>query len=206
MTTRDRILDTARDLFNQKGVDNVSARTICSGLDISLGNFSYHFPDKSRIILELYQKMTEESQLALSEVSGKDGTISSYLEAHKNLFIIQNKYKFFFLNLFEILTSNAEIKELYQTSSKIEVKMAKELLSHYVSKGILKKGVREEQFDRMVNVGRILNATWLVDAELLFKGNEKKKLKHYMIICCGLLEPYLTESSLAEYTAFFNQL
>lgn len=206
MTTKDRILDAARLLFNKNGLDKVSARTICTELNISPGNFSYHFPDKNKIILDLFEMMVAESHSVLAAIPRDEVSIILYLESHKQLFLIQDKYKFFYLNLFEIITHNEEIKASYLNNSKIERKIAQELLTLYVSRGILKKGIKEPQFERMINVGQILNNSWLIDAEILFRGDQKGKLRYYMSICCGLLEPYLTEASRNEYDNYFRNL
>ncbi len=206
MTTKDKILDTSRILFNRLGIDNVSTRMICTELGISLGNFSYHYPDKNKIIHNLFHNMVAENHSVLGSLVGSELSILTYLESHKLLFMIQEKYKFFYLNLFEILTHNQEIKESYLDNSKAERKMAKRLLQLYATKGVLKKSIKEDNYDRLINVGQILNNSWLVDAELLYKGNQKKKLNYYMSICCGLLEPHLTENSLKEYHDYFKNL
>jgi AcrR family transcriptional regulator len=206
MTTKARISDTSRILFNRLGIDNVSARMICTELNISLGNFSYHYPDKNKIIHDLFHNMVGENHSVLGSLAGNEISILTYLESHKLLFMIQEKYKFFYLNLFEILTHNQEIKESYLDNSKAERKMAKQLLELYVTKGVLRKGIKEDTVDRLINVGQILNNSWLVDAELLYKGNQKKKLSYYMSICCGLMEPHLTEAALKEYNDYFTNL
>lgn len=84
--------------------------------------------------------------------------------------------------------------------------MAKELFDVYVFKGVIKKGVTSSQFERILNVGQIINNSWVIDAEIVFAGNKKQQLHHYMSICCGLLEPYLTEGSLKEYKNYFSKL
>jgi AcrR family transcriptional regulator len=206
MTTKEKILDTSRILFNKVGIDNVSARAICEELNISPGNFSYHYPNKNKIISDLFQSMVAENYSVFESMAANDVSITAYLDGHKQLFMIQEKYKFFYLNLFEILTHNGDIREIYQRNAKAERKMATELLHLFSNKGVLKKGIKEEHYERLINVGRILTNSWLVDAELLYKGNQKKKLAHYLTICCGLLEPYLTETSLKQYNDYFNSL
>lgn len=48
--TRQAILDTARELFNQRGYNGVSLQDIAGALGISKGNLSYHFQKKENII------------------------------------------------------------------------------------------------------------------------------------------------------------
>ncbi|MDI1356323.1 MAG: TetR/AcrR family transcriptional regulator [bacterium] len=206
MTTKEKILDASRRLFNTDGLAKVSVRDICKELNISAGNFSYHFPNKDKIILGLYKDMLKEVQVAFETLPRAEISITLYLESHKKVFLIQSKYKFIFLNLFEILTNYPEVKAIYLRNAAFERQMARELFNLYVSKGIIKKGINELQFERILNVGQILNTAWVIDAEIVFKGNKKQQMAYYLSICCGLLEPYLMENSLDEYKMYFNNL
>lgn len=47
---RDRILETARALFNERGYNEVSMRNIAEALKISVGNLTYHFKRKEDLI------------------------------------------------------------------------------------------------------------------------------------------------------------
>ena len=54
MKTRERILATARELFNEQGEHNVAASDIAVELNISPGNLYYHFKGKEAIHLALF--------------------------------------------------------------------------------------------------------------------------------------------------------
>src|SRR6478609_4581761 len=123
MSTKDRILEASCEIFNARGIDNVSTRTICDRLKISPGNFTYYYTNKNQIVADLYTRMREECQVALGAMSEGTPDILTYLQMHQKLFQIQDKYKFFYLNLFEILTTNPEIKDAYLLESKLERKM-----------------------------------------------------------------------------------
>lgn len=63
MTTSDRILATFKKLFNTNGTGKVSVTNICEELGISPRNFTYYFPDKQKIVVELYYKRIEETDV-----------------------------------------------------------------------------------------------------------------------------------------------
>jgi len=62
MKTRDRILQAALDLFNDKGTACVTTHHIADACGISPGNLYYHFRNKSEIIRALFQKSLAENQ------------------------------------------------------------------------------------------------------------------------------------------------
>lgn len=206
MKTKDRIRDTARKLFNRDGVGKVSVRDICGELKISSGNFSYHYPNKDTIVLDLYLEMREEIGLAIASIAENPVSIRFYLETHAKVFQIQYKYIFFYLNLFDILSHFPEVRKVYRKLHKKEREMAAQGLQMFVQAGILDREPGKEEMERIINVGQMLNLTWAVDAQINFKGNRRQMMAHYMHICCGLLEPYLSPASLLEYQDYFKAL
>src|SRR6266567_9459354 len=54
--TRDRILEAALRLFNERGTAAVSTNHIAAEAGISPGNLYYHFADKQEIIRALHER------------------------------------------------------------------------------------------------------------------------------------------------------
>lgn len=71
--TRDRILQAARELFNEQGEANVTLADIGERLGISEGNVWYHFHTKHDVIFALFKdlqaQITENQQHDLSDLS-----------------------------------------------------------------------------------------------------------------------------------------
>ncbi len=55
--TKDRIIDTATELFNEYGTGAVSTNHIAKESGISTGNLYYHFSNKEEIIRMILEKM-----------------------------------------------------------------------------------------------------------------------------------------------------
>ena len=60
MKTRDRILECALQLFNQKGEPNVSTMEVANEMGISPGNLYYHFHGKEPLVLGLFERFQNE--------------------------------------------------------------------------------------------------------------------------------------------------
>jgi len=60
MKTRDRILECALQLFNQKGEPNVSTMEVANEMGITPGNLYYHFHGKEPLVLGLFERFQSE--------------------------------------------------------------------------------------------------------------------------------------------------
>jgi len=203
---KENILTKSRLLYNKLGLRKVTSRMICESLNISLGSFSYHFPDKKVIISSLYEELQKELQILYSSIQSAEPDIIDYLEMSEKKFQIQEKYKFIYLNLFEILTQDENIRKSYLQNNINERKIAKSVFNYYMKAGILRKDIDNNQIERLINTGQIVNNFWLIDATISSNLKKSKKLSHYMKICCGILEAYLAPSSLKKYNDYFKRI
>lgn len=82
MKTKDKILQTTLELFNNQGVETVTTLYISKKLGISQGNLHYHFPNRNSLITAL-----------VDEFLGKLGKLS---ESFKQI-DFENFYEFMFM-------------------------------------------------------------------------------------------------------------
>jgi len=81
LSTKDRILEVALDLFNAEGVGALSAVDIASALEISPGHLYYHFKGKPEILSALAANYQNEVELvleaALEACQGEGATLET---------------------------------------------------------------------------------------------------------------------------------
>ncbi len=70
-STRDRILEACRVLFNERGPNDVTTAEIAQVVGISEGNLHYHFRRKEQIVVALFEMF----ETALDRVAEPDGEI-----------------------------------------------------------------------------------------------------------------------------------
>ncbi len=87
--------------------DKIRVENICIELNISLGNFTYYFTDKQQIIVELYLGMIAALEEIDKKINVSRETIIYLLEYHRQIFVIETDFRFFYLNTFEILNSKS---------------------------------------------------------------------------------------------------
>ncbi len=108
MKTKERILNTARALFNKHGFKNVTLRAVAQELSISYGNVTYHFKTKCQLISSLYEDMLLETSEILKSIN-YNNLFKGILEAPKISFSICMKYSFFYVDFVEIKRSYNDI-------------------------------------------------------------------------------------------------
>ena len=94
-STRERILETSIQLFNEEGVETVTTRHIGAALSISQGNVHYHFSTKNAILLALFDeflsKLVEAERFEGDAMSGE--SIKASMESSLD---IMYAYRFLF--------------------------------------------------------------------------------------------------------------
>jgi AcrR family transcriptional regulator len=106
--TKQHILDKALILFNEKGFVNVRLQHIADHAFVSVGHLAYHFKNKAEIISSLYKKLKKKQELLLIEfrILPLFEDIDLLL---RNMFQLQNQYRFFYLDTLEVLRAFPEI-------------------------------------------------------------------------------------------------
>src|SRR5690554_7735767 len=103
MKTRDRILHTSLQLFNEHGEPNVTTLQIADELDISPGNLYYHFKNKSEIIDELFASFESHINNLLDVPEDIAGIEDQWLFLHL-VFETIAQYRFIYQDLVNILS------------------------------------------------------------------------------------------------------
>jgi len=200
-----KILDTSRKLFNQNGLSAVTARAICADLKISPGSFSYHYPEKSQLIIELYRGMINEMNSCFSDIQHHEISISQFLQIFQKCAFVQLKYKFFFLNLTEILISFPTIKQAHKKAIVRERLLAQEIFQQFIASGIVDKASKKEDLKNMLRQTQILFAYWPLDAQLRGFNTEKDAVWYYTEVCCSPILPFLNKESKQEFESFIKK-
>jgi AcrR family transcriptional regulator len=80
MSTRERILDAALDLFIEKGFDKTSLREIAEQLGVTKAALYYHFASKEDILMALHLRLHEIGKDALTQLSDQEPTAALWAD------------------------------------------------------------------------------------------------------------------------------
>jgi AcrR family transcriptional regulator len=198
-TTKKKILNASRKLFNQQGLAAVSQRTIATNLKISPGNLTYHFKKRSEIIEELYFELVEKLDHAFLNIEMGKGLISGlYQLTHKsmeNLF----EYRFMMLDFIQVMREFPTIKKHYlklMTQREDQIQMFFQML---IQSGLMRKEEIINEYQNLIRRMMILGDFWLASAEINREKMDKKQVEKYLEITIQVIYPYLTTKGKKEY-------
>lgn len=193
--TKPNILKAALKLFNEQGFLNVRLQHIADEALVSVGNLAYHFEGKQQILLALYEEFSIHQINLLKELNLVP--LFEQLDIHwDNALSIQEAYKFFYIDTFEIHRSNEVIARKHQDYIKWELGQLKQALHFNIARGAL----REVDESTILGLAHMLwncENSWI--RHVLIKnttGTDKHQMKEYLWL---LLQPYFTVRGKQEY-------
>jgi len=201
--TPQKILESARVLFNTKGVNNVRLQDIAKHTDISPGNLSYHYSTKKDLmsaVLVMLQEATKDMRATnMHSLESED-----YLGVVKNYLRFQIGHRFFYRDILDIINLVPEGKQVYEQLMNQVISFTKNGIYLAVGKGLMKPEPHDESFHFFAkNIWGILNS-WLIEREVL--GTKKVGMDEIMLAIWEYHYPYLTEKGMTLYENIKKQI
>ena len=204
--TKDNILEAARRLFNEHGVEAVTVRHIANELGISHGNLCYHFPRKEDIIFTHYTRIVEGMSAELARQNPDKITLSTVLEALHRSYELQYHYKFLMIDFVNIMRRIPEIRENFREIFHVRRQQFSFLLALLQHQGLFHTDIPPEQIERFILQSYLMGDFWMSESEILFMGEEDEKPRFYATLAGSLFYPYLTAKGRREYEQFYRQI
>ncbi|WP_248724175.1 TetR/AcrR family transcriptional regulator [Seonamhaeicola sp. ML3] len=205
MKTRDVILETALELFNNEGLSEVTLRTIASKMGISQGNLNYHFKKRHEILEALYFKLVQNIDEVILKSNNHKHLLEGFMTISKSMMFCFYEHRFFFLDFASILRQNEKIKTHYITLLKVRETQFASLLNGLKNDGIIREEELPNEYLNLYRRGHIISDFWMSAAQ-----TQDKKLtlnaidEHFNTMTQGIY-PYLTDKGKKEYQDYFNK-
>lgn len=174
-TTRERVLETCRRLFNEKGPGAVTTAEIAATVGINEGNLYYYFKKKDQIVLALF----DQFELALGEMARRQ---MEHIEQDKanedsimDFFKFAWEWRFFYRDAQSLYGLAPDLRERNKLLSETSHEAGRRLLQHAIQHGRLK--VPEAAVERLVVNAWIICTFWIEYLQVA-KGVTRITKKH----------------------------
>lgn len=193
-STKEKILETALRLFNEKGSEKISTRHIAEATEKSIGNLYYHFKHKNSIITSLYEQLVQKLNGGFEQMGSIEVSLEMTMKAVKFTFATLHEYRFLMVNFAQIMRAIPEIKTNYQALTVVRKEQFRVTLEQLIEQGMIKKEVLEIPFEYLQMQFTILGDFWISEAEILYQGKEEDKLKYFTETMLYNFYPHLTDA------------
>ncbi|WP_404365340.1 TetR/AcrR family transcriptional regulator [Marinobacter sp.] len=196
MKTRDRILLSALELFNERGERNVTTNHIAAHLGISPGNLYYHFRNKSDIIYEIFLEYEKLVDYYLEVPEGQPLGLEHLTFYLESVFDGLWSYRFFHRDLEFLLDSDVRLREDYREFTNRCLVAINRIFDGLAEGGVIKPQPEELRSAMSLNVWLVVT-NWMAFLKTahgseLTNSLSLRQLKQGIYQVLTLELPYLT--------------
>ena len=203
--TRELILATSLDLFNEFGEPNVTTNHIADEADISPGNLYYHFRAKDDIVIELFKRFLLRFQ-PLIDIPDNVllSTEDLWFQLHMS-FELKGEYRFLYRNLADLTARIPDLDRAMRALLTREHQAALNSLGGLEQAGVLNISKPEKA---LLAENLLLSLTyWIPFAELQSPGGLDDSEAQIIAVAriLMLVSPHLREPEREQLTAIAFQ-
>ncbi len=196
MTTKQKILNAAIQLFNEYGLANVRLQQIADEIDISVGNLAYHFKNKEAIVEAVVDNLEDEVMDILSNYRRFPNLMDFDFQLSKYFQFISN-YPFYFLDLLEIERTYPEIHTNRQHNAAKMIHQFRNRFDFNEQRGLIKEEPRDGIYDSIANT--ILTTITFYTPQNMIRGNGQIYEASFKESIWNQIYPYFTQEGIAEF-------
>jgi AcrR family transcriptional regulator len=193
--TRNLIVETALKLFNDEGAYRVTTNHIADKAGISPGNLYYHFRNKEEIIREIFHRIVERFDGLWGNDAGSinAGSLADIFEETCNIYY---EYRFFYLEITQLLGQDAELKKIYEKNREKRFREESGMFHALIDAEILMEPESEQELSQLITIGWIISDFWLSYLYISGRTITRESVREYMQHVFRLLKPRLKSSAL----------
>lgn len=192
MSTHEKILDTALNLFNDSGTAVVSTNHIAESAGISPGNLYYHFRNKDEIIRELFERLFAANDAAFSLADDVLPTLADLQNMVKANYKILWQYRFAHRELAALLRSDSELRSRFLSVRKRGFDGFTQLFAAFTSAGVL-RATNPTVIQNLAETCWLITEFWLNSLEIGGKTVTEAQMERGVQLMMQSLEPYINQ-------------
>ncbi len=198
MSTKQRILDAALELFNTTNTQAATTNHIAKAMGISVGNLHYHYKNREEIIFRLYEQMLSESTLLVQDLPKN----IVELFAHQKLMSrVLWKYRFFYRELLFLLSRDPQLKARYISDNLAHRQRIRITFENLAKNGDLDVPY-DNIFEQLTDTVMLVLAFWNPMVETLGQVISEESFEAATTHMRGAMRPYLTQQALDALRRF----
>mgnify|MGYP002629761967 CR=1 FL=1 len=190
-STKQAILTTAIDLFNDKGTAAVSTNHIAEAMGISPGNLYYHFANKEEIIRHIYQRMVADMDTVWLTDDDSLPALESFFTAMTALQGMLINFRFFQKELSTLLLNDPELAAINKKVRQSRLVEIEAFFEYLIESGVMRRPEDPKTLPRMIRIGWLIGDYWLDFLSIEQMPLNDKNIGEGVEMIREIIRPYL---------------
>jgi AcrR family transcriptional regulator len=199
---KQQICEHAKRLFNEKGYAQVSLREIAEAAGTTIGNLTYHFPQKENLIEaiqgDLHSDFAGYFFIALKEGSLLKNLYQSFQYAQTN----EDKNPFYYRNLYELCSDSRTIA---QNNEQFRDKLYHYYYNSFLELkryGLMRADIADETYQSLAYTIVVMATVWIQNTSPYY--DEALPTIRLADALSNTVYPYLAETGIQQWKVLQN--
>ena len=190
---KEKILEKAIELLNEKSIKNTSFRDIASALSVSDGHVRYYFKTKEKLLVEIFNRLDQEVLGVAQSAQPSTDIKKMLLSQLESAFTVMARYRFIFYEapatFIKFPKLQASYKRLLSDRKTLFLSVFKELISI----GFFRSDFTEEKQEKVFYSLFVFSDSWM-RYDAIMNNNEQpdtSSIQFHSEVAFSILEKYI---------------
>lgn len=204
LNTKEKIVEKALAMFNERGIEYVGLRELAGLLDMRVSNITYYFPTKDDLVYEIALQLRNKNSEVM--ISDDHLTMRGFLDMLNKVFNNHLHFRCLLLSFVHVMEQNKLVAASYKKTQNTRNATIKSNIDVLSSSGYLNTSDPFEK-DLLVSSISLISRFWISEAVISLKTlKPEEQVKHYLKLVAGLLLPYASAKGKRDIKTFLEQL
>lgn len=204
MRTRDKILQTALELFNRYGVPNVTLRRIAAALQISQGNLNYYFKKREDIIEALYYQLLEVFEEEKAKLDTQRMDMQFVFDSTRAGMEALFRYRFLMIDFNQNMRENPKLHAHFIQLEEIRKVTYLKAFELAIAGVIMRQPAFPGEYEGLNERIRVFSDFWIASAEVYREPQETTVAKYHNLLIETFFA-YFTPPAQQDFIALRSQ-
>jgi len=200
MTTKERLVFRALELFNENGIEYVGMRELAADLNMRVGNITYYFPTKDDLVAEIISRLADLNSKTIGPVCS---SITDFLSMYKQIFNNQYQYRCLLLSFVHLASRHPVFAKNYAATEARRRDALRSHLTSMVEKNCLSASRVADHIELIISHITLISRFWLSEARISYMDwTVEQTIAHYLSLLSDVLLPYATDEGKQQIDEF----
>lgn len=201
MKTKLLIKNAALNLFNTRGVMNVTLRDVAAALQKSYGNITYHYASKEVLIQDLYKELQSALEQLGQSFGEEEELLRDFIQAPRATYECSLKYRFFYSDYLELQRHFPKFMQEVQMQQRQSMQFYREKLVKLQNMGLLRSDLPAGSLENLMLLSGLVRTFFFIQSPPAMTDSHAEACRYFTQLNL-LLWPYLSPAGVAAFQKY----